>query len=413
MTNADQATTRRTGALALLLCASLSGCGLVGNEAHAGPENAGGGRSFSLAAGGDIVVQPELTEQARKDGKGIKGAAYGLSFDATMAAIKPIINKADLAICHIEPVLGKPGGPFQGHPNYVSPPQIATTVKSLGYDSCSTASSHVLDHGPAGVRNTLDALDKAGLKHTGSARSAQEAAKPLILDVKGVKVAHLSFTNNFAGRAELPAGQEWLANRTSFDRIAAAEKAARAAGAEVVVLSMHWGTEFEPDPNSAQRRLARKIAKRTGINLVIGHHAHVVQPMEKVGDTWIAYGLGNQLSRHDSPTGLSEEGAIGWFDFRQKDGSWTVRARYAPTFLEIPPEATAVDETGRPKAPVQEPGAIQDVRLIDVIAALEAGDELTDEQRARYRLASERTASTLLNRGGARDGLRPLEGLPD
>ncbi|MFJ5548539.1 CapA family protein [Streptomyces sp. NPDC093225] len=415
MTNADQATTVRTGALALLLCASLSGCGLVGTQAHAGPETPGDGRSFSLAAGGDVQVQSELVAQARKDGKSAgnaNGAVRGISFDAMMSSIKPVISKADLAICHIEPVLGKSGGPFKGHPDFVAPPQIATTLKRIGYDSCSTAASHALDHGPGGIRSTLGALDAAGLKHTGSARSPEEAARPLILDVKGVKVAHLAFTNTFTGRAKLPADKPWLVNQTSFDRIAAAEKAARAAGAEVVVLSMNWGTEFEPDPNAAQRRLARKIAEKTGIDLVIGHHAHVVQPMEKIGDTWIAYGLGNQLSRHDAPTGLSEEGAIGWFDFTEQGGSWTVRARYAPTLIEIPADA---EHSGTDPGPLPQPapGTVRDVRVVNVADALATGTGLTEEQRARYRLAAERTTGTLLNRGGADEGLRPLEVVPD
>ncbi|MEK8143302.1 CapA family protein [Streptomyces sp. M10(2022)] len=90
------------------------------------------------------------------------------------------------------------------------------------------------------MRRTLDTLDGAGLKHTGSARSEAEASTPLIVDVKGVKVAQLSFAFGFNGR-EIPADKPWIVNQNRFADIAAAEKAARKAGAEVVILSIHWG----------------------------------------------------------------------------------------------------------------------------------------------------------------------------
>lgn len=131
-------------------------------------------------------MHPELVDQARKDagrtGKGVDG----LDFGPMMAGIKPLISKADLAICHSEPVMGPARGPFEGFPDFQVPPQQAKTIKDIGYDTCSTASSHTLDHGYGGVKRTLDALDAAGLKHTGSARTAKEANTPLIMDVKGV-----------------------------------------------------------------------------------------------------------------------------------------------------------------------------------------------------------------------------------
>ncbi|WP_407837425.1 CapA family protein [Streptomyces sp. DSM 116496] len=396
----------RSGVLALLLSTALAGCGLLGDGESGGDAKGrlavgAKGRSFTVAAAGDVLIHPELTAQAEQDGKAAgKG---GMDFGPMMASVKPVIGKADLAICHMEPVLGKPEGPFQSFPDFLAPPQIATTLKDIGYDTCSTASNHALDHGEGGVKSTLDALDKAGLKHTGSARTPQEGGTPLIMDVKGVKVAQISFAGGFNGR-EVPADKPWLVNKTSLDAISAAEKAARAAGAEVVILSIHWGTEHQPAPNAVQLRLAEKIAEKTGINLVIGHHAHVVQPVEKVGDIWVAYGLGNQLARHEVPSGLSEEGVIGWFEFAEKNGTWDVRARYVPTFVELPPDLEAAD----PAVKVPDTGQVTDHRLIDLAAALKDGGGLTPERRARYRLAYDRTQGTLLNRGGGKDGLAPL-----
>ncbi|MER7395061.1 CapA family protein [Streptomyces sp. NPDC000151] len=385
---------------ALLPLAGLAGCGAAETEAAVKPD----GRRFTVAAAGDILIHPQLTEQARKDAAATGGGEQGLDFDRIMAGVKPVISKADLAICHFEPVAGKPGGPFRSYPDFLVPPQIATTIKHVGYDTCSTASNHTLDHGPSGVKRTLDVLDAAGLKHTGSARSAREAATPLIMDVKGVKVAQLSYAFGFNGR-EVPADKPWLVNQNDFEKIAAAERRARKAGAEAVVLSIHWGREHHPEPSAPQLKFARRLAKETGIDLVIGHHAHVVQPMEKVDGTWIAYGLGNQLARHDVPSGLTEEGVIGWFEFAERQGGgWDVTPKYVPTLVDLPPDP---DESG--KLPE---GAVTDHRLVDVAAALRDGDGLTADQRARYRLAFERTQGTLLNRGAGEDGPRPLEPLP-
>ncbi|WSP43360.1 CapA family protein [Streptomyces sp. NBC_01244] len=366
----------------------------------------GGGRSFTVAAAGDILIHPQLIDQASRDAKAEGRSGY--EFDKIMAGVKPVISKADLGICHMEPVLGQPGGPFQSYPDFLVPPQIATTIKNIGYDTCSTASNHSLDHGPEGVYRTLNTLDKAGLKHTGSARDQAEADKPLIMDVKGVKVAQLSYAFGFNGR-EIPEDKPWLANLTDFDKIAAAETAARKAGAEVVILSIHWGREHQPNASKPQLKLGRQIAEKTGINLVIGHHAHVVQPFEKVAGTWIAYGLGNQLARHDVPTGLTEEGAIGWFEFAEKGGKWDVQARFVPTFTDIPPDPEATQDgaaTGVEMKPVR------DHRLVDVAEALRSDGNLLPEQRSRYRVAFERTVGTVMNRGAAKDGLRPLQELP-
>ncbi|MBT2364088.1 CapA family protein [Streptomyces sp. ISL-10] len=387
----------------LALLAGATACGPLGSDgddASAGSET---GRAFTVAAAGDILIHPELTEQARKDAKETGKGVKGLDFGPLMSGVAPVISKADLGICHFEPVVGKPEGPFRSHPAFLVPPQITTAVKGAGYDMCSTASNHTLDHGYAGVVRTLDALDAAGLKHTGSARNAAEAARTAIVEVKGVKVAQISYAFGFNG-FEVPENKPWLTNRTDFAHIAAAEKKAREEGADVVILSIHWGRENWPDPSRSQLRLGRKLAEKTGIDLIIGHNAHVVQPMEKVDGTWIAYGLGNQVARHEVPTGLTEEGVIGWFEFTERDGTWDVKAKYVPTFVDIPPDP---DESGSLPE-----GAVENHRLIDVAATLRDADKLGEQRRSRYRLAFERTAGTMLNRGAGQDGLEPLQELP-
>ncbi|MDF3298450.1 CapA family protein [Streptomyces tropicalis] len=393
--------------LPLLLVAAVAGCGLVSGAT----DDKGGGRTFTVAAAGDILMHPELVDQARKDARRTGRGVGGLDFGPMMAGIKPVISKADLAICHYEPVMGGPNGPFEGFPDFRVPPQTAQTIKDLGYDTCSTASNHTLDHGYDGVKRTLDALDAAKVKHTGSFRTEQESLTPLVMDVKGVKVAQISFAYGFNEPHRLPKDKPWLANRMDLGRIKAAEQRARKAGAEVVILSLHWGREHYPNPSAGQLDFARQIARETGVNLVIGHHAHVVQPMEKVDGTWIAYGLGNQIARHEVPTGLTEEGVIAWFTFTERGpGDWDVRPRFEPTLLEIPPDTENTAGGGTTTATDDD---ARDYRLLDVPVALRDDKTLTGRQRARLRLAFERTEGTLLNRGAAEDGLQPLTRLPE
>ncbi|MEU9051662.1 CapA family protein [Streptomyces sp. NPDC048384] len=359
-----------------------------------------GGRSFTVAAAGDVLIHPELVEQAAKDAEKTGEGQAGLDFGPLMAGVKPVISKADLAICHMETPVGTPKGPFEGYPEFLVPPQILTTLKDVGYDTCSTASNHTYDHGLKAVKRTLDAMDKVSLGHTGSARTPQEAEQINIRDVNGVKVAHLSFSwESFLNPT--PEKERWAFNRMSTDEIKKAEARARKKGAEVVILSVHWGLEHYNEPSLPQLELAERITKETGIDLVIGHHSHVVQPIQKLNGKWVAYSLGNQVARHSSPTGLTEEGAIGWFEFRETADGWDVDARYRTTLVDIPPEVEAGD-----KAPE---GAVDEHRVVDVQQVLDSPGDLSEDRLARYRLAADRTRGFLHNRGAPRgDGLEQL-----
>lgn len=186
---------------------------------------------------GDILLHPHLWEQARKDA--LAKGQNGYDFAPLFAGVRDVVLSADLAVCHIETPFGPAGGPFSGYPIFSVPPQVAPTLADLGYDSCSTASNHTIDKGEAGVGRTLDALDAAGIRHAGSYRSAAEQDTVTMLDVDGVSVAHLSYTLSFNG-LHRPAGKAWIANQIDLDAILAEARRARAAGAVIVVASLHF-----------------------------------------------------------------------------------------------------------------------------------------------------------------------------
>lgn len=265
----------------------------------AGGQGADGPRPFTLLAAGDVLPHSSVIDQAAADAGGA-----GYDFAPMLAGVAPVVSGADLAFCHMETVYGKEGGPYTGYPSFKSPPEIATALRTTGFDSCSTASNHTLDDGAEGVRRTLDALDEAGVRHAGSARTAAEAARPTILPAgpgKGAaKVAHLAYTYG-TNDIPLPAGRPWTVNVTDERKIVEEARAARRAGADVVVLSSHWGTEWQDEPDAQQRELAERLTASTDrgrpdIDLIIGTHAHVPQAYEKVNGTWVVYGMGDQIA---------------------------------------------------------------------------------------------------------------------
>ncbi len=175
----------------------------------------------------------------------------GYDFDPIFASAIPRIQAADLAICHMETPYGPDGGPYTGFPVFAVPASIAKTIHDVGYDTCSTASNHSLDDGAGRHRSVRSTTwTRPGVKHTGTARSAAEAATPDILDVNGVKVAQLSYAYGFNG-IPLPRGKPWLANLINVPNILAAAHRAKQAGADVVIVSLHFGTQYQEAPEPA------------------------------------------------------------------------------------------------------------------------------------------------------------------
>ncbi|AJF68491.1 CapA family protein [Streptomyces vietnamensis] len=353
----------RVAVCAALLLAAATGCaggsgpaagtatpgattGRTGAADSGAPSAAAGGASaptgFTLVASGDVLPHDSIIQRAAEAAN-----EAGYDFVPMFSGAKPLVSHADLAICHMETVYGEEGGPYTGYPAFKSPPEIAAALRATGYDSCSTASNHTLDDGAAGLRRTLDALDKAGVRHAGSARTAEEAARPTLLRAGGATVAQLAYTYDTNGYP-LPEGQPWAVKLLDENRVIADARAARAAGADVVVVSVHWGTEWQTEPDERQLSLGRALTAsqsggRPDIDLIIGTHAHVPQAYEKVNGTWIVYGMGDQIAgdmiNHDGAyDARGNMSSIGRFTFappRTAGGRWEVtKAEFVPQWFD-------------------------------------------------------------------------------
>ena len=288
---------------------------------------------FTLVATGDVLIHQglSLTAGALQD-----DGTY--DFSGVLAPVAPMISAADLAICHLETPVAPPGGPFRGYPSFAVQPEIIDALAGAGYDECSTASNHSLDDGTDGLVRTLDALDAAGIGHAGTYRSPAESESPQILDVHGIKVAHVAGTFGLNGRSA-PAGREWSVEvdpAPDVDGLLAAAARARAAGADIVVASLHCCVEYRHDPTDAQVAAVHALLASPDIDLVLGHHAHVVQPFERIDGEWVAYGLGNfvaEMARQGDPY---DEVAARFTFTRGADGRFAVtKAEAVPLHVDV------------------------------------------------------------------------------
>ncbi|WP_162942326.1 CapA family protein [Desertimonas flava] len=247
----------------------------------------------------------------------------GYDFTPMLAGLAPLVANVDLAVCHLETPIAPEGEGFTTAPRYGVPAEVAAATAAAGFDRCSTASNHTLDRGVAGIDRTVTVLEAAGLGVSGMARTPDEIA-PRVFIVDGVRVTHLSYTFSYNG-LRMPAGEEWRSATIDPARIVADATAARALGAQLVIVSMHWGNEKDHTITSSQREVAAAITASGQIDLVVGHHAHVLQGIEQVNGVWVIYGLGNVVS--NMPTGstwpaASQDAAVAAVSFTPRsDGS--------------------------------------------------------------------------------------------
>ncbi len=297
-------------------------------------------RSAQLVFTGDTLAHRGVVAQAQRNAA-LDGAPEGAEYDFApmFDEVTEIIAAADLAICHLETPLSANNTNLSGYPTFNVPREMAVGLKSSGYDGCTYASNHSLDRRPEGVVETLGVLDEAGLQHSGGARDQAEYDEPTLYDAGGITVASLSYSYGFNGFRE-PSDTPWLVNEIDVDEIRAEVERSRVAGAEYIVLSLHWGTEYRTAPNEYQVDIAEQVAEIDGIDIVIGHHAHVVQPIGEVGELPVVFGLGNFLSNQSANCCAvgSQDGVIVQVNLQEKpieDGPGFITwLTYVPTWVD-------------------------------------------------------------------------------
>jgi len=262
---------------------------------------------FTLVATGDLLIHGPVAKAALQYGHGKR-----YDFTPMLTKVRAEIAGADLALCHIETPLSADDKNISGYPVFNTPHELADAVAWAGYDGCSTASNHSIDKGVTGVTSTLDALDANHVAHAGTARSKAEGARIETHTIGGDKIAHLSYTFGTNGEP-VPRSAPWAVDLISVPRILADAHRARAAGAKFVVLSLHWGAEYQSTPTPEQMIQAKKLLASPDVDLILGDHVHVQQPVMRIGDKYVVFGMGNLLSNQSPRAGLkpqTQDGAV-------------------------------------------------------------------------------------------------------
>ena len=291
--------------------------------------SSGPGVRLVVEASGDLLIHSAIIDRAL-----VLGGGRRYNFAPMFTQIKPYIQGADLALCHVETPMTP--APPTGYPTFNTPPALATAIAQTGWRACSTAATHSLDQGQSGVDDTIGALDRAGVAHTGTFSSAAAQATPLIMTVKGVRVAFLAYTELTDG---IPSPHPWSVNRADAARILSDAHRARADGAQIVIVNIHWGDENVARPSSFQLALASRLTRSPDITAIVGQHVHIVQPIRIINSKLVVFGEGNLISNQTSACcpAASQDGMIVLLTITvDSRGARVTLVRYVPIWVRHP-----------------------------------------------------------------------------
>ncbi len=288
-------------------------------------------RHVTVVMSGDLLWHNLVWESAHADAVR-RGLRQPYDFDPMFAAMKPVVQDADLAICHEEVPFATDDRHLSNYPVFAAPPEIARWIGSMGWDACTTDSNHSIDQGVAGLVRTANLLERAGVRHVGTFRTPAERRKPVILTTRqGVRVGIVGGTYSLNGFT-LPADQRWAVSMWDARNLIAQARAAKAAGADIVLVQYHGGDEYSQLPNAQQVALVRRLTASPAVDLVFAEHAHVVHPITRVNGKWVVYGMGNMVAQSDTRYPRAYEGITVRFTFREAGHGFRVsHAEYIPT----------------------------------------------------------------------------------
>lgn len=234
--------------------------------------------AVTLAAVGDVLFARGVGKQIERHGP-----------DWVFENVRGVIQGADLAFCNLECTLSTGGVAQRRRFQFRAHPDLARTLHDNGFDVVSLANNHTLDYGREALMDTVHAVRKAGLVAVGADRTREDALKLQMVEKKGLRIGFLAYT-------DLPSdGVVRLPNKPTVagvnddelpDQIATAKSLC-----DVLVVSFHWGVEYMKRPTERQRLIAH-LCIDNGADLILGHHPHVLQPVEIYKDRPIIYSMG-------------------------------------------------------------------------------------------------------------------------
>ncbi|RKD34217.1 CapA family protein [Thermohalobacter berrensis] len=266
--------------------------------------------TITLSATGDIMFHTPQVYSAYNSEK------KEYNFYPMFQYVKKYIESADIAIGNFETVTAGPEHGIEGYPLFNTPKTVVKALKDVGFDILSTANNHSLDRGKEGIIETIDNIKKYGLENIGTYK--KDDREVLIKSIKGIKVGLLSYTYGCNGMERLLSEEElnYMVNIIDEEKIKKDIKKVEEKGADITVVFLHWGNEYQRKPSKNQITLAEKMI-RWGADIILGSHPHVIQKSKilqyKGEEKFVIYSMGNFISNQRYETlknRYTEDGVI-------------------------------------------------------------------------------------------------------
>jgi poly-gamma-glutamate capsule biosynthesis protein CapA/YwtB (metallophosphatase superfamily) len=333
-------------------------------------------RTITVAAVGDVLTHLPIVNSVKDP------LLESYDFRPVFAPVAPYLMKADYTVANLETRLAGPDPGYSGYPLFNSPASVGYALRMAGVDLVGTANNHSLDMGWDGIVGTLDRLDAVGMGHVGTYRSYEEKARPFIADIRGVKVAFLNYTSYLNDLMPPEDNKDYAVNVLDADAVAEEAMIARMWGADVVIALIHYGDEYERQPSEAQVELSQEILSR-GVDVILGSHPHVVQPIFHVlqyargKDKFVAYSLGNFVSAQRWR--YSDSGLIAYVHIEKKGLRTRVTGiSYLPVYVQRSTEQSPVRYRVLPVLPGSEPATDAPLTAGDRERMAQVWEELRD-----------------------------------
>lgn len=247
--------------------------------------------SITVAAIGDMLIHEPVYRDAQTEG--------GYDFTPMLHQVKQYLQAPTVSIANQETMIGGEALGLSTYPQFNSPFEVGDALKAVGVDAVTLANNHTLDRGEEAIQRAIEHWETIDMMYTGAYKDEEDQKHIRVQETEeGISLAYLSYTYGTNG-IPTPVGQDYLVNRIDREKIAE-DMAVAKEKADAVIVSLHFGTENERMPNEEQKELAQYTAD-LGADVIIGHHPHVLQPVEWLTgengkQTLVAYSLGNFLS---------------------------------------------------------------------------------------------------------------------
>ncbi len=258
-------TTSYSGVFFCLVCALLYGCPDNTSVAESGVDTL---RTATIVFGGDVMQHSQQVRAARQ-------ADGSYSYNAVFAGVKRLFESADVAVVNLETTLSDKG-PYTGYPLFRSPDALALGLAEAGVDVALLANNHICDRGATGIRKTIAALDSARVRYTGAWADSVRSDYPIRLDVGGFDIRLLNYTYGTNG---MPVPKGMRVNMLDTAVIAQDLESIVRTDSTIIIAALHWGNEYQRKPSREQRELAGWLNLH-GVDIIVGGHPHVVQPID-------------------------------------------------------------------------------------------------------------------------------------